>query len=197
MVDIADESLDGSIVDGAAVGDFLLEELERGRDLHMRDIVATIQTDQYRLITAAADAAARHPGRAWNRQDGGRPAPRLVSALQPSRHPRATRRPRRRPEPDVHGVRLARAAGARRERRRAARGRRARRRHRGDAAGMHPTVAALKADLRLVEVIRRAAERQLRLGAGRARRSGSRARSCRCASARCASCWPQHGTTWG
>jgi DNA helicase IV len=52
LVDIADESLDGSIVDGAAVGDFLLEELERGRERHMRDIVATIQADQYRLITA-------------------------------------------------------------------------------------------------------------------------------------------------
>jgi DNA helicase IV len=51
LVDIADESLDGSIVDGAAVGDFLLEELERNRDRHMRDIVATIQADQYRLIT--------------------------------------------------------------------------------------------------------------------------------------------------
>ena len=29
LIDIADEALDGSIVDGAAVGDFLLEELER------------------------------------------------------------------------------------------------------------------------------------------------------------------------
>jgi DNA helicase IV len=52
LIDISDESLDGSIVDGAAVGDFLLEELERGRERHMRDIVATIQADQYRLITA-------------------------------------------------------------------------------------------------------------------------------------------------
>jgi len=52
LLDIADEALDGSILDGAAVGDFLLEELERTRDVHMRDIVATIQTDQYRLITA-------------------------------------------------------------------------------------------------------------------------------------------------
>jgi DNA helicase IV len=51
LLDIADESLDGSIVDGAAVGDFLLEELERSREGHMRDIVATIQADQYRLIT--------------------------------------------------------------------------------------------------------------------------------------------------
>src|SRR6266704_7020890 len=37
VLDIADEALDGSVVDGAAVGDFLLEELERNRDAHMRD----------------------------------------------------------------------------------------------------------------------------------------------------------------
>jgi DNA helicase IV len=51
LIDIADESLDGSTLDGASVGDFLLEELDRSRDTHMRDIVATIQADQYRLIT--------------------------------------------------------------------------------------------------------------------------------------------------
>ena len=56
LLDIADEALDGSTLDGASVGDFLLEELERSRDTHMRDIVATIQADQYRLIT-------REPGR--------------------------------------------------------------------------------------------------------------------------------------
>ncbi|HEX7526639.1 MAG TPA: hypothetical protein VF327_10040, partial [Gaiellaceae bacterium] len=55
LLDIADEALDGSIVDGAAVGDFMLEELERDRDVHMRDIVATIQADQYRLITHDPD----------------------------------------------------------------------------------------------------------------------------------------------
>jgi DNA helicase IV len=55
LLDIADEALDGSVVDGAAVGDFLLEELERNRDAHMRDIVATIQADQYRLITHDPD----------------------------------------------------------------------------------------------------------------------------------------------
>jgi DNA helicase IV len=55
LVDIADETLDGTVVDGAAVDDFLLEELERDRDLHMRDIVATIQADQYRLITHDPD----------------------------------------------------------------------------------------------------------------------------------------------
>jgi DNA helicase IV len=51
LLDLADESLDGSLVDGAASGDFLLEELGRTRTEHMRDIVATIQADQYRLIT--------------------------------------------------------------------------------------------------------------------------------------------------
>ena len=56
LLDIADEAFDGSTLDGASVGDFLLEELERSRDTRMRDIVATIQADQYRLIT-------REPGR--------------------------------------------------------------------------------------------------------------------------------------
>ena len=51
LLDLADEALDGSMLDGATVGDFLLEELERNRETHMRDIVATIQADQYRLIT--------------------------------------------------------------------------------------------------------------------------------------------------
>src|SRR3954454_22556289 len=51
LLDIADEALDRSGIDGAAVGDFLLEERERNRDLHMRDIVAPIQADQYRLIS--------------------------------------------------------------------------------------------------------------------------------------------------
>ena len=55
LLDIADEALDGSIVDGPAVGAFLREELERDRDVHMRDIVATIQADQYRLITHDPD----------------------------------------------------------------------------------------------------------------------------------------------
>ena len=55
LLDIADESLDGTTLDGASVGDFLLEELERSRESHMRDIVATIQADQYRLITHEPD----------------------------------------------------------------------------------------------------------------------------------------------
>jgi DNA helicase IV len=57
IVDISDESLDGTAVDGATVSDFLLEELERRREGRMRDIVATIQSDQYRLITAEPSGA--------------------------------------------------------------------------------------------------------------------------------------------
>jgi DNA helicase IV len=52
LLDLYDEPLDGSageIVHGVA--DILLEELERSRDELMRDIVATIQSDQYSLIT--------------------------------------------------------------------------------------------------------------------------------------------------
>jgi DNA helicase IV len=57
LVDTADESLDGSALDGAFVSDFLLEELDRTREGRMRDIVATIQADQYRLITAEPEGA--------------------------------------------------------------------------------------------------------------------------------------------
>jgi DNA helicase IV len=53
LLDISDEALDGSLADAAAaVDDFLLEELERARDARMRDIVATIQADQYSLIAS-------------------------------------------------------------------------------------------------------------------------------------------------
>jgi DNA helicase IV len=52
LLDLYDEPLDGSAGDVVhGVADVLLEELERSRDVHMRDIVATIQADQYRLIT--------------------------------------------------------------------------------------------------------------------------------------------------
>ena len=54
LLDISDETLDGSGT-SVAGGDFLLEELERSRDRHMRDIVATIQGDQYALITRALE----------------------------------------------------------------------------------------------------------------------------------------------
>lgn len=57
LLDISDEALDGSAIEGASVSDFLLEELDRRREGRMRDIVATIQSDQYRLITAEPDGA--------------------------------------------------------------------------------------------------------------------------------------------
>src|SRR5439155_2057789 len=56
LLDIADETLGGTIGDEPrSLGDFLLEELERSRDERMRDIVETIQADQYRLITHETD----------------------------------------------------------------------------------------------------------------------------------------------
>jgi DNA helicase IV len=56
LTGISDESLDGSLADAAAsIDDFLLEELERARDARMRDIVATIQADQYHLIARAPE----------------------------------------------------------------------------------------------------------------------------------------------
>jgi DNA helicase IV len=56
VLDLSDEALDGSLEDAAAnVDDFLLEELERAREGRMRDIVATIQADQYRLIARDAE----------------------------------------------------------------------------------------------------------------------------------------------
>ena len=55
LLDLSDEKLDGS---GSVVGgDFLLDELEQSRQPHMRDIVATIQADQYRLITREPEPA--------------------------------------------------------------------------------------------------------------------------------------------
>jgi DNA helicase IV len=51
LLDLSDEALDGSLEGSlGTVDDFLLEELERSREAYMRDIVATIQADQYRLI---------------------------------------------------------------------------------------------------------------------------------------------------
>ena len=56
LTGISDEALDGSLADAAStIDDFLLEELERARDARMRDIVATIQADQYGLIARAPE----------------------------------------------------------------------------------------------------------------------------------------------
>ncbi|HWM13456.1 MAG TPA: UvrD-helicase domain-containing protein, partial [Gaiellaceae bacterium] len=56
LTGISDEALHGSLEDAAStLDDFLLEELDRTRDARMRDIVATIQADQYGLIARAPD----------------------------------------------------------------------------------------------------------------------------------------------
>jgi DNA helicase IV len=56
LTGISDEALDGSVADAvSSLDDFLLEELERARDARMRDIVATIQADQYGLIARAPE----------------------------------------------------------------------------------------------------------------------------------------------
>src|SRR5918996_1321716 len=56
LTGISDEALEGSLADAASsLDDFLLEELERARDARMRDIVATIQADQYGLIARAPE----------------------------------------------------------------------------------------------------------------------------------------------
>jgi len=52
LLGISDETLDGSLADAGLVDDLLLEELDRARDQRMRDIVATIQADQYHLIAS-------------------------------------------------------------------------------------------------------------------------------------------------
>ena len=168
VVGIADELFDGSIVDGAAVGDFLLEELERGRELHMRDIVATIQTDQYRLITAPPTPPLVIQGGPGT----GKTAVGLhrASYLLYSHRDTLARRgvlvvgPNRTfMEYVSHALpALGESAVEQRAVGELVDGIEATRR---DA----PDVAALKADLRLVDVIRRAAERQLRSGPSRAR----------------------------
>jgi DNA helicase IV len=57
LTGISDEALDGSLADAGLVDDFLLEELDRSRDARMRDIVATIQADQYHLIARDPEPA--------------------------------------------------------------------------------------------------------------------------------------------
>ena len=161
LIDIADEALDGSTLDGASVGDFLLEELERSRDTHMRDIVATIQADQYRLITRA-------PERPLVIQGGpgtGKTAVGLHRAswlIYTEREKNARSRvlvvgPNRTFMEYVSHV----LPGARRGQRGAARGPGSRPRRRRRRCATRPAVARLKADARLAEVIARAVELRL------------------------------------
>ena len=127
----------------------------------MRDIVATIQSDQYRLITAEPDGRARRAGRPRHRQDGGRPPPRVLAPLHAPRA--AAARARRRAEPDLHGLRLARPADARRG------GGRAAGRHRAASTGSRSCARRSRTSR---------GSRATR-GCARSWRARSRSRSCR------------------
>jgi hypothetical protein len=85
------------------VDDLLLEELERARDARMRDIVATIQGDQYRLIAREPEPPLVVRGGPGTGEAGGGPRQRVLRPLQKlgGTSPGA----RRRPEPDLHGLR--------------------------------------------------------------------------------------------
>ena len=189
LTGISDEALDGSLADAASsLDDFLLEELERARDARMRDIVATIQADQYGLIARCAGAAARHPGRPRDRQDGGRAPPGVVPPVRAPRH--AATHPRRGPESEVHGLRLARPAGARRGRRRPACESPSSSPGAAVTLDDPPDVERLKADARLAEVVQRAVELRS-AGAPRSSYCDSRAASSGWRQVRSRSCCAQ------
>ena len=194
LVDISDEALAGSLEGGAAaVDDFLLEELERSRDAHMRDIVATIQADQYRLI-------ARDPAPPLVIQGGpgtGKTAVGLhrASFLLYTHREELRADPGRRAEPDLHGLRLARPADPRRGERRPAGRDRAGRRRRGEPPDP-PDVERLKADLRMAAVVGGRPSSGWRRGRSRSRR-GSTALSCACAKTRSSRCWRRSASEHG
>ena len=139
LLDIADEALDGT-----------RRRRRRGRRLPARGARARPRRaharhrrdDPGRPVPpdhARPRRRARDPGRPRHRQDRGRAAPRVVARLHARRAAAAPRRARRRPEPHLHGVRLARAAGARRGRGRAARGRRSSSTASSPSAATRPT----------------------------------------------------------
>jgi len=55
LLSIADEPFGAAPTVEPTIGDMLLEELSRERTAEMRDIVTTIQTDQYRIISGPID----------------------------------------------------------------------------------------------------------------------------------------------
>ena len=75
---ISDEALDGSLADAVGVDDYLLEELERARDIRMRDIVATIQADS----TASSRVNRNH--RSSSREDRAPGRPPSASTGRPT-----------------------------------------------------------------------------------------------------------------
>ena len=196
LVDISDEALDGSILDGAAVGDFLLEELERGRERHMRDIVATIQADQYRLITAEpapplSSRAAPAPARRRSACTARRTCSTAIATR--SRGGACSSSGRTAPSWSTSRTCCRRSARAQSSNARSESSSTGSSRRRRDPQA----VAELKADLRLVEVIRRVGRAPARAPSRSSSSPGSRARSSPCASARCASTWRRPVTSSG
>ena len=161
MTDIADEALDGSVFDGAAVGDFLLEELERSRERaharHRRD-------DPDRSVPPDHAPAGRPAGRPGRARAPARPRSACIAppgSSTPSRR-------RSRAAACSSSGRTARSwSTCRTSCPRSARTRSSSARSTiwstvsSPSCAIHPPVAALKADTRMVDVIRRAAELRL------------------------------------
>ena len=121
-----------------------------------RDIVATIQAEQDEAVRADLPGRAHRRRRSRHRQDRGRAAPRRVPPLHVPAAAREPGRAARRAEPGVPPLHRAGAPVARR-----ARGA-ARHRHRPQAAARPrcgprtPAIAAVKGDVRMATVLRRA-----------------------------------------
>ena len=175
-----DEHLDRGESLGLA-RDLLREEIERPRVGPMRDIVATIQPDQDDLVRAELDHVAVHPGRARHRQDRGRPAPGGVPALHLPRAAAPLRRAGGRAEPRRSCTTSRRCCPTLGEVGiDADHGGRAGRHCARGARSSRPTLATLKGDARMAEVLRRRGQAQSRKPADghRARSSAPAATGC-------------------
>ena len=88
VVAVADDLFGGPGDDASSTrlrgGDALLAELERARTGEMLDIVATIQAEQDEIIRAPLAELLTVQGGPGHGEDGCRPPPRCVPALQPS-----------------------------------------------------------------------------------------------------------------
>ena len=113
VVGIEDDLLDAANADGdlAVIGEgALMAALSRARGHTMRDIVATIQTEQDEAIRAPYQGFTMISRRSGHRQDGGRPAPGGVPALLPPAPVRVRRGAGGRSQPGLHELHRAGAA---------------------------------------------------------------------------------------
>nr|WP_284286996.1 hypothetical protein [Angustibacter aerolatus] len=123
VVGMDDEVLDLEAIDDVERSSLqgegaLMAAVRAPRTGRMGDIVATIQSEQDRIVRDEPGRRAGRAGRPGHRQDRRRAAPRGLPALHPPAAARAQRRARRRPRPAVPALHRAGAALARRERRR-------------------------------------------------------------------------------